>query len=105
MKTMMFLAVLTTAAISTTGCTPQATPPSAQAPQRVASGPTSGYVIVQDTPYFKNGPAQPMPADGTLRGGTYVIVGKKIGSYTLVHTADGVAGYVKTSDIAAVPTR
>jgi len=42
---------------------------------------------------------------GTLRSGTYVVVGKKIGSYTLVHTADGIAGYVKTSDIATVPQR
>ena len=104
MKT-MFRAMLITAAIGATACTPQSSPPSAQAPQRVASGPTSGYVILQDTPYFKNGPAQPMPADGTLRGGTYVTVGKKIGSYTLVHTADGTAGYVKTSDIATVAPR
>ena len=105
MKTMKFLALVTAAAIGTSACTPQPSTPTSAAPQNVASGAKSGYVILQDTPYFKNGPAQPMPADGTLRGGTYVVVGKKIGSYTLVHTADGIGGYVKTSDIATVPMK
>ena len=98
----MIGAMLIASAMSLTACTPQS-PSSGQPPQRVASDAKAGYVILNDTPYFKNGPAQPMPADGTIRAGTAVTVGKKIGSYTLVRTPDGTVGYVKTSDIATVP--
>src|SRR4051812_43791416 len=98
-------AALIMAAIGASACTPQSSAPTGQPPAQVAPNATNGYVILQDTPYFKNGPAQPMPADGTLRSGTAVTIGKKIGSYTLVRTPDGIVGYVKTSDVATVPLR
>ena len=60
------------------------------------------HVITTTTPYYKNSPAQPMPADGTFKAGTRVSVVKKLGSYTLVRAADGTQGYVPTADIAPV---
>ena len=102
----MMRAVLVAVAAGLCACTPQRTSSSPSAPaKQMSSNTKSGAVIVQDTPYYKNGPAQPMPPDGTLKAGTPVTVGKKIGSYTFVRAADGTQGYVKTSDIAAATAK
>jgi hypothetical protein len=62
----------------------------------------ASYVITTTTPYYKNSPAQAMPADGSFKAGTRVSVVKKMGNYTLVRAIDGTQGYVPTADIAPV---
>ncbi|HYO08521.1 MAG TPA: hypothetical protein VER17_06075 [Tepidisphaeraceae bacterium] len=64
----------------------------------VANARTGDFVVNKDSPYYKNGPAQPMPPDGTFRADTRVTSIKSLGSYQLVRAADGRQGYVaKTS--------
>jgi serpin B len=52
------------------------------------------HVIVTDTAYYKVGPQQAQPPDGTLRGGTKVTIVEEVGSYVRVRSVDGVVAYV-----------
>jgi hypothetical protein len=73
------------------------------APAALKKGAT--YVLTADTPYFKNGPSQPMPADGVFRKDTRVTFVKNLGSYSLVQAKDGTRGYVPKTSIAPAPAR
>ena len=65
----------------------------------------TAYVVTVDSPYYKNGPAQPMPPDGTFRKGTEVTVIKSLGSYDLVQAKDGTKAYVAKASLAPAPIR
>ena len=74
-------------------------------PSTHSSGPADvkpSSVITKTTPYYKDSPAQPMPADGTFPAGTEVTVLKKMGSFTLVRAVDGTRAYVASSDVAPI---
>lgn len=57
-------------------------------------------VIRYTTLYYRNGPQQAMPPDGTFEAGTPVEVIQGAGSYSLVRAQDGRQGYVSTDAIA-----
>jgi len=61
-----------------------------------------GPVINSDSVFYKTGPQQATPPDGTFKTGTRVEVIRKAGSYTLVRAEDGREGYV-SSDAITVP--
>jgi uncharacterized protein YgiM (DUF1202 family) len=63
---------------------------------------STGPVIRHDSVFYKTGPQQASPPDGTFKAGTRIEVVHKAGSYTLVRTEDGREGYV-ASDAIAVP--
>jgi uncharacterized protein YgiM (DUF1202 family) len=63
---------------------------------------SSGPVISSDSVFYKTGPQQASPPDGTFKAGTRVEVIQKAGSYTLVRAEDGREGYV-SSDAITVP--
>src|SRR3954469_13164526 len=44
------------------------------------------HVVTADTPYYKSSPAQGKTADGTLKGGTKVLLLMPMGSYSQVQT-------------------
>ena len=54
----------------------------------------SDFVIAEDTVYYKIGPQQAQPPDGTFRAGTRVTLIREAGSYSLVRSADGTRAYV-----------
>lgn len=58
------------------------------------------HQVTTDTEYYKDGPQQARPADGTLTVGTKVVVLQEAGSYVLVRTADGIEAYIATDSIA-----
>lgn len=57
------------------------------------------YRLTRDVPYYRTGPQQARPPDGTLRAGTRVILIYDGGSYSRVRTEGGVEGYVSTDAI------
>lgn len=50
--------------------------------------------IMKDISYFKIGPQQASPPDGTFASGTKVTIVSQSGSYALVQTDTGIKGYV-----------
>lgn len=56
-------------------------------------------VITSSTAYYRDGPQQGRPADGTLAEGTRIRVIADAGSYSVVQTADGIHAYVSTGAI------
>jgi hypothetical protein len=62
---------------------------------------SSGYShrITADTEYYRDGPQQSRPADGTLAAGTAVRLVSESGSYSLVETPDGRRGYVASDSL------
>ena len=56
-------------------------------------------VIRVDTLFYRNGPQQAMPPDGTFKAGTPVEIIQAAGSYSLVRAQDGREGYVSTDAI------
>lgn len=50
--------------------------------------------ILKDISYFKIGPQQASPPDGTFASGTKVTIVTQSGSYALVQTDEGIKGYV-----------
>jgi uncharacterized protein YgiM (DUF1202 family) len=96
------ISVVVLVAMIAVACTQQSSgPQTASGVDAAAASSANSYVITQDTLLYKNGPAQPMPPDGTLHAGTTVTRLKRLGNFTLVQTSDGIKGYVATSDISA----
>jgi uncharacterized protein YgiM (DUF1202 family) len=61
------------------------------------------HVVKKDTPYYKTGPQQGRPEDGTLRQGTKVsLTGKNIGGYVQVDAEGGIQGYVDQNDLEPI---
>ena len=59
-------------------------------------------IISKDEPYFKNGPQQKRPADGTFALGTKVLLVRGAGSYSLVISREGVTAYVYTAALKSL---
>ncbi len=59
----------------------------------------ASHVIVANTAYYKAGPQQAQPPDGTFQAGTLVSLLKSAGSYSLVRTAGGIQAYVATDSL------
>jgi hypothetical protein len=57
------------------------------------------HTVAIDTQYYRDGPQQARPADGTLTAGTRVRLVSESGSYYLVETPDRDQVYVASSSI------
>lgn len=74
------------------------------APRVEASGDTPVYVVTAtQTPFYKNGPAQAVGADLSLKKGEMLTLLERHYGYSRVQTGDGQTGYVATDDIAPAP--
>ncbi len=62
------------------------------------------HLVVEDTPYYKDGPQQGRPPDGTLARGSKVRVDRSSGSYTLIVSDTGVKAYVATAALKSLAT-
>ncbi len=64
------------------------------------------HVVVSETPYYTDSPAQTRPPDGNLEPGTRVRLLRKAGSYVLVGSEAGIRAYVVADAIKPLsPTR
>ena len=59
------------------------------------------HVVVKSTLYYKGGPQQAQPPDGTFTAGTKVRLLRAAGSYSRVRSEGGIEGYVAAKAIAA----
>lgn len=59
----------------------------------------SPHVVAVDTAYYRSGPQQGRPPEGTFKGGTRVEVLAREGSYWQVRAADGTRGHVPADAI------
>ena len=57
------------------------------------------HTVSVDTQYYRDGPQQARPADGTLAAGTMVRLVSESGSYSLVETPDRRQVYVASDSI------
>lgn len=58
------------------------------------------FVVRQEADFYKSGPQQGAPPDGTLPAGTAVKVLRQTGGYWLVESQAGVTGYVDSQSIS-----
>ncbi len=70
----------------------RAQPPSEQTPRR--------HVLIADAEYYKDGPQQGRPADGTIPAGERVDILEDAGSYVLIQSDSGVEGYVSADALS-----
>ena len=59
--------------------------------------------VVNETPFYLDGPQQARPADGILAAGTAVILVEASGSYALVTLPDGRRAYVAADSLTELP--
>ena len=57
------------------------------------------HSVVNETPFYLDGPQQARPADGVLAAGTEVTLVEASGSYALVTLPDGRRAYVATDSL------
>jgi len=57
------------------------------------------HTITADTEYYRDGPQQARPADGTLAAGTMVRLVSESGSYSLIETSDRMRVYVASDSL------
>ena len=57
------------------------------------------HVITQDSEYYKNGPQQMTPPDGTFTAGTKVRLLSEAGSYSQVEAENGIVAYVAADNL------
>ena len=60
------------------------------------------YKVVEDAPYYADGPQQARPPDGTIAKGTQVKILMDSGSYVLIETTEGLRVYVPRSALKKV---
>lgn len=60
------------------------------------------HVITGEAVYYKGGPQQAQPQDGTFQDGTRVTVIDGAGSYSLVRSADGIEAYVASDALRTI---
>ena len=60
------------------------------------------HELISDEPYYRNGPQQGRPPDGTFKAGTKVRVDSDAGSYSYVTSEDGVSGAVTTDSLRPI---
>ncbi len=85
-------------------CEHPATGKQPRAPADPATGETpeaATYVLAAATLYYKSGPQQGRPPDGTWPAGTKVQLISGSGSYSLVKSPDGTTGYVESTSLQA----
>jgi hypothetical protein len=63
------------------------------------SGPGYTHRVAADTEYYRDGPQQARPPDGTLPAGTLVRLVSSAGSYSLVETSDRLQVYVASDSL------
>ncbi len=100
-------------AIVIAGCSGQASPPASIEGTADADGSfeslsssepeTFPQVITAQAEYYTSSPAQGRPPDGSFPAGTKVRIRRNTGSYSLVRSADGVEGYIRTESVADAP--
>ncbi len=82
------------------------TPPKAPAPMSIPSQNAADlpktHVLISDSPYYRNGPQQARPSDGTFSAGTEVTLLQNNGSYSIVQSAEGVTGHVATAALQPI---
>jgi len=71
-------------------------------PSQQAADLPKTHVLITDSPYYRNGPQQARPRDGTFTAGTEVALIQNNGSYSIVQTAEGVTGYVATAALQPI---
>jgi hypothetical protein len=57
------------------------------------------HTVTVDTEYYRDGPQQARPADGTLAAGTKVRLVSESGSYSLVETSNHMQVYVASASL------
>jgi hypothetical protein len=62
-------------------------------------GGTYTHTVTVDTEYYRDGPQQARPADGTLAAGMMVRLVSQSGSYSLVETSDRMQVYVASDSL------
>jgi hypothetical protein len=62
-------------------------------------GATYTHTVTVDTEYYRDGPQQARPADGTLAAGAMVRLVSEAGSYSLVETSDRIRVYVASDSL------
>ena len=62
-------------------------------------GRTYSHTVTVDTEYYRDGPQQARPADGTLAAGMMVRLVSESGSYSLVETSDRMQVYVASDSL------
>ena len=60
------------------------------------------HSVIHETPYFKIGPQQALPPDGSFKVGTKIRIIKEAGSYSWVESADGIKAFIATNDIEMI---
>ena len=83
---------------------PPETPTSAPVPveqpaEAPASGAFSGHALPADTEYYRDGPQQSRPPDGTLKAGTKVMVIEDAGSYCRIRSENGIVAFIAADAI------
>ncbi|MBI2337085.1 MAG: hypothetical protein HYU97_10055 [Deltaproteobacteria bacterium] len=69
-----------------------------------AGGEQPTHVITMDTHYYKDGPQQARPPDGTFKKGEKVTLIRSSGSYALVKSAGGIEAYVASASLSSLET-
>jgi hypothetical protein len=64
------------------------------------AGDGATHSVVNETPFYLDGPQQARPPDGVLAGGTAVTLVAASGSYALVKLPDGRQAYVAADSLA-----
>lgn len=60
------------------------------------------HVVLSDTPYYRSGPQQSRPPEGTLKAGTRVSIEQRNGSYIVVRTIDNISGYIPAEAVSPI---
>jgi len=68
-----------------------------------AGGEQPTHIITMDTKYYKDGPQQARPPDGTFKKGEKVTLIRSSGSYALVKSENGIEAYVATASLSKAP--
>lgn len=63
---------------------------------------TMTHVIKEASEYYKGGPQQAQPPDGTFKVGTKVSLIEEAGSYSLVRAEDGIEAYVSSGSLKPI---
>lgn len=74
----------------------------ATATRMVADKSPLTHMVLRTTPFYKQGPQQPWPADGNWEIGVRVRIIEHAGSYAQVESEDGIRAYVATADLTAI---
>ena len=60
------------------------------------------HSILEDTPYYRDGPQQARSQDGFLRKNTQIIILQNMGSYSLVLTSERIKAYIANTSFEKI---